>query len=189
MKNKKIQAETVASLGRELFRLFWYLIFVLIMTFLVIQFVGHRTVVYGSSMSPSLEDGDQLVIEKVTYRFHGPRRFDIIVFPFEHDEGTYYIKRVIGLPGETVQILDHQIYIDGEKLEEHYGNGEMLSPGQADQPLVLGSDEYFVLGDNRNHSMDSRNPDVGLIKKSQIIGRAWVRIWPLDSISMVSGKE
>lgn len=160
-----------------------YLLGVICIVYLVITFVGQRTEVRGESMMPTLSDGDNLIVDKLTYRFSDPKRFDIIVFPFQYKEDTYYIKRIIGLPGETVQIgPDGTIYIDGEVLEESYGR-EVIAPeyiGIAADPVQLGEDEYFVMGDNRNNSSDSRKEVVGNIHRDDIIGRAWVRIWPLS---------
>ena len=166
-----------------------YLLIVLLLTYLVIMYVGQRTEVSGSSMEPTLTDGDNLIVDKISYRFNEPKRFDIIVFPFQYQENTYYIKRIIGLPGETVQIdEDGVIYINGEVLYESYGREVIDSDkiGIAEEPIILGPDEYFVLGDNRNHSSDSRIPEVGNIKKDQIIGRAWLRIWPFDNFGIIT---
>ena len=96
-----------------------YLLVVLALTFLIVTYVGQRTKVIGSSMEPMLEDGDNLIVDKISYRFEEPRRFDIIVFPFRYEEKTYYIKRIIGLPGETVYIDESgAVYINGEVLKE-----------------------------------------------------------------------
>lgn len=166
---------------REIFSTVAYILVVLAATYLLVTFVGQRTGVSGSSMEPTLSDGDNLIVDKISYRFHEPQRFDIIVFPFLYEKGTYYIKRIIGLPGETVYIDENGvIYIDGEALEENYGRETILSAGRAAQPVQLGEDEYFVMGDNRNNSSDSRDPSVGNIKRDNIIGKAWVRIWPLS---------
>ena len=154
-------------------------------TFLIIHFVGQRTYVSGSSMENTLSDGDNLIVDKITYRFSDPQRFDIIVFPFRYEDHVYYIKRIIGLPGETVQITDGDIYIDGEILQESYGREVIKDSGLATEPIVLGEDEYFVLGDNRNDSTDSRDPSVGVIHRDEIIGRAWLRIWPLDKFGVL----
>ena len=170
---------------RELAGMLVYIIIVLAVTFLFITFVGQRTHVSGESMENTLDDGDQLIVDKITYRFKVPERFDIIVFPFHYKENTYYIKRIIGLPGETVQIADGLIYIDGEVLQESYGREVIQDPGLAAEPITLGEDEYFVLGDNRNQSSDSRDPSVGLIHRDEIVGRAWLRIWPLDSFGIL----
>ena len=170
---------------REVLSFFLYVAIVVGITFLIIHFVGQRTYVSGSSMENTLSDGDNLIVDKITYRFSDPKRYDIIVFPYQYEENTYFIKRIIGLPGETVQIVDGIIYIDGEALQESYGREVMKNSGLAADPVTLGEDEYFVLGDNRNDSTDSRDPSVGKIKRNQIIGRAWVRIWPLSKIGIL----
>ena len=162
-----------------------YVAVVVGVTFLIIHFVGQRTYVSGSSMENTLSDGDNLIVDKITYRFSDPQRYDIIVFPFHYADHVYYIKRIIGLPGETVQIVDGDIYIDGEILRESYGREVIKDSGLATEPIELGEDEYFVLGDNRNDSTDSRDPSVGKIHRDEIIGRAWVRIWPLEKIGVL----
>ena len=126
----------------------------LLISVLITHFVAHHTHVEGSSMENSLHDGDEIIVEKVSYYMHDPERYDIIVFPFSND--VYYIKRIIGLPGETIQIKGEKIYIDGVQLWEQYGNEQIKDAGLAKEEIVLGKDEYFVLGDNRNSSIDSR---------------------------------
>lgn len=176
------------SVLKELIGTAIYLLVVLGVVYLVITYVGQRTEVEGASMETTLYDGDNLIVDKLTYRFNTPERFDIIVFPFQYQEETYYIKRIIGLPGETVQIDEKgNIYIDGEILQESYGR-EIIKPeniGIAKDPIVLGADEYFVMGDNRNNSSDSRTEIVGNIHRDDIIGRAWVRIWPLKDFGVL----
>lgn len=177
---KKVLKETISTL--------LYLLIVLLLTMLVIKYVGQRTVVDGSSMEPTLSHQDNLIVDKISYRFGEPERFDIIVFPFQYGENVYYIKRIIGLPGETVQIdTSGNIYINGELLEEDYGKEVIAAEnvGVAINPVVLGEDEYFVLGDNRNNSSDSRTEIVGNVHRKDIIGRAWLRIWPFSSIGFL----
>ena len=173
---------------KELLSMLIYIGVVLGVTFLIITFVGQRTHVSGESMENTLDNGDQLIVDKITYRFQDPERFDIIVFPFQYQENTYYIKRIIGLPGETVQIDEKgNIYINGEILSESYGK-EIIKPeniGIAANPIVLGEDEYFVMGDNRNNSSDSRTEIVGNIHRDDIVGRAWLRIWPLNRFGVL----
>ena len=173
---------------RELLNTAIYLLCVLGAVWLVITFVGQRTEVEGASMENTLHNGDNLIVDKLSYRFHDPERFDIIVFPFQFQDNTYYIKRIIGLPGETVQIMDDgSIYINGEKLEENYGM-EVIKPetiGRAAEPIELGDDEYFVMGDNRNNSSDSSTDMVGNIKRENIIGKAWLRIWPVSDFGVL----
>ena len=132
-------------------------------------------------MESTLQHGDNLIVDKISYRFSDPKRFDIVVFPFQYEEDTYYIKRIIGLPGEIVQIdTDGVIYINGEVLHESYGLEVIKDPGRAIEPITLGEDEYFVMGDNRNNSTDSRTELVGNVKRSELIGKAWVRIYPFN---------
>ncbi|MCI5995614.1 MAG: signal peptidase I [Blautia sp.] len=182
---KKTQEKTAGNTVKELLGMIVYIAVVLALTFLVVRYVGQRTQVDGHSMEPTLYDQDNLIVDKISYRFRDPERFDIIVFPFQYKENTYYIKRIIGLPGETVQIVDGDIYINGTILEEDYGKETMVSSGRAINEIQLGEDEYFVLGDNRNHSEDSRFDDVGNIKRSNIIGRAFIRIWPFSRFGLL----
>lgn len=170
-----------------------YLLVVLCAAYLIITYVGQRTQVSGSSMETTLSDRDNLIVDKITYRFSEPKRFDIIVFPYQPEfsyypkgEPVYYIKRIIGMPGETVQIDEQgNIYINGEILEESYGKEVIQFAGRAAEPIVLDDDEYFVMGDNRNNSSDSREPSVGNIRRGNIIGRAWLRIWPLADFGIL----
>ena len=154
---------------------------IVVLTFLMIRYVGQRTRVDGSSMEKTLTNGDNLIVDKISYRFHKPERFDIIVFPYQYKEDTYFIKRIIGMPGETVQITDKgEILINGEELVESYGREVIKDPGLASDPITLGEDEYFVMGDNRNYSKDSRFPDVGNIKRADIICLLYTSPSPRD---------
>lgn len=189
-KNKKVETneqEEEVNIVKELLGMVVYVAFVILVVWFIITFVGQRTEVSGSSMYDTLEDGDNLWIDKLSYRFHDPERFDIVVFPY-HDSSVFYIKRIIGLPGETVRIgEDGTIYINGEVLEEDYGY-ETISPsmiGRAGEDIVLGEDEYFVMGDNRNDSKDSRFEEVGNIKRDELEGKAAFRIWPLSKFGKV----
>lgn len=172
------------STAREVLDWILYIGIVLILSWLIVTFVGVRTVVDGQSMEPTLQDGNNLIVDKLSYRFRDPKRYEIIVFPYK-EENTYYIKRIIGLPGETVQVKNGEVYIDGEILGEDYGAEAMEDAGIASEPIELGTDEYFVLGDNRNHSSDSRDPSVGVLRREDLIGRAWIRIYPFDEMGFV----
>lgn len=184
--NKEKGIGGIKGVVREVVSILIYLAVVFVLTFLVVEYVGQRTVVSGSSMEATLSDADNLIVDKLSYRFGEPERFDIVVFEYQHEENTYYIKRVIGLPGETVFIDEEGvIYIDGSELEESYGNEVMKDAGLAAEPFVLGEDEYFVLGDNRNGSCDSRDPSVAAVSKDWILGKAWVRIWPMEKFGIL----
>lgn len=175
------------SILKEILSTSVYLLVVLLATYLIVNFVGQRTEVVGSSMESTLNDGDNLIVDKITYRFGEPERFDIIVFPFQYEKDTYYIKRIIGLPGEKVRIDSNGvIYINGKEMTEYYGKEVIADPGIARDEITLGHDEYFVMGDNRNNSTDSRNPSVGNIRKKDILGRAWIRIWPLHEFELLT---
>lgn len=185
-KDSVVEDLVMKKVLREILSTSLYLLGVLCAVYLVIHFVGQRTQVQGESMEPKLSTEDNLIVDKISYRFHDPERFDIIVFPFQYEKDTFFIKRIIGLPGETVQIDEEgNILIDGEILEESYGKEVIINPGRAYEPVALGEDEYFVMGDNRNNSTDSRDPSVGNIKREDIIGRAWLRIWPFDKFGLI----
>ena len=182
---KILKARKKRTFLKELLSNSLFLLAVLVLTLLLVKYVGQRTVVIGQSMERTLFDGDNLIVDKISYRFRDPERFEVVVFPYLYEEKTYYIKRVIGLPGETVRIEDGTIYINGVPLNENYGVEKIKNPGRASEEIVLGEDEYFVMGDNRNNSKDSRDPSVGNVKKSDLIGRAWLRLFPFDSIGFV----
>ncbi len=166
---------------KEIFSTLLYLVVIFGLTFLFITFVAQRTEVSGSSMEPTLQDGDSLLVDKLSYRFKDPKRYDIVIFPYQYGEKQYFIKRVIGLPGETVRVdYDGNIFINDEKLDENYGAEVILDPGRAEAKITLGDGEFFVMGDNRNHSMDSRDISVGNIQKKDILGKAFIRIYPFS---------
>ena len=186
--NIKAKEEEKIDFKQELLSLLLYLFAVFAVTFFILHFVGQRTVVDGSSMEHTLSNGDNLIMDKLTYHFRDPERFEIIIFPM--DKETFYIKRVIGLPGETVRIDEEgTIYINGSPLEENYGIARIENPGLAENTVKLSANEYFVLGDNRNASLDSRFPEVGTIRRERITGRAWLRIYPFNEITFLKNYE
>lgn len=167
------------NIGKSLLGLMLYIILIFGAAYLFGHFVVGQVEVDGPSMNDTLQDGDRLLMNKFTYRVKQLDRYQIVVFKYAYDTETDYIKRVIGLPGETVQIDDEgTIYIDGAPLQEDYGKEVIEDPGMAEDEITLGKDEYFVLGDNRNNSSDSRDPDVGAVSKDQIRGTVWLRIRP-----------
>ena len=161
------------------------ILLIVAVSYLIVTFVGQRTQVSGSSMETTLSDGDHLIVDKISYRFREPQRYEIVVFPYRYEKNTYYIKRIIGLPGETVQIVDGYIYINGKQLDEHYGNEIIEEAGMAAEPVTLGEDEYFVMGDNRNDSKDSRYWIHPYVSKDKILGKAVFRYWPITKIKMI----
>ena len=153
--------------------------------FLMVRFITGPCMVSGISMEDTLHDGDFLLSERTGYHFYDPERFDVVEFYPGEDKSIQYIKRIIGLPGETVQIdKDGRIYINGEELAEEYGKGPMMDAGCASgEGITLGEDEVFCLGDNRNNSLDSRF--IGPVKISQIYGHPYFRLFPFTRIGRV----
>ena len=185
--SNEVNAEIKKGPVRQVIETILYFAIVLSVVLIVERFVMQPVEVEGSSMEPTLSNKNHLLLEKVTYLFSDPERFDVVVFsPFEDEEELFYIKRIIGLPGEHILIDNNIIYINGEPLLENYGKENVInSPGIAENEIILGEGEYFVLGDNRNHSRDSRDSEVGVVKRDSIVGRAWCRVWPLNKISTI----
>lgn len=171
------------ALYKDIISLCLYLAIILGCTYLVVNYVAQRTEIEGASMAPTLYHGDHVLVDKLTYRFKDPQRYDIIAFPYRYEQDTYYVKRIIGLPGEKVRIDAHgTIFINDEALDEHFGAETINQPGYASTPRILGKDEYFVLGDNRNDSIDSRSAEVGMVRRMEIIGKVSLRIYPFSKI-------
>lgn len=148
------------------------------------NYVGSHTRVDGNSMETTLQNGDYLLVDKLSYIMGEPKRFDIIVF--QHDEENYYIKRIIGMPGDRIQIIEGNVFVNGSILKENYGQENMEEGGLANKEIKVGSDEYFVLGDNRNHSNDSRFEVVGNVKKSLIVGKVVYRVLPIEKFGKLN---
>lgn len=149
-------------------------------------FFGVRSSVIGPSMSPQLDDGDEVLVDRFSYKFISPKPGDMIAFlPNGNTNTHYYIKRVIGVPGDTVQIIDGAVYVNEEEYAEKTEVSRMEDAGIAAEPVMLGEDEYFVLGDNRNNSEDSRFANIGSVKEEYMIGKAWFVISPRDKFGFI----
>ena len=172
------------SILGELLSWLIYIVIVVILSLGIITFIGQRTKVSGHSMETTLSDGDNLIVDKISYRFRDPERFEIIVFPFQYEEHTYYIKRIIGLPGETVNIVDGKVYINDseEPLDDSFCPE---TPEGSFGPYTVPEGCYFMLGDNRNHSMDSRYWQNPFVEEDAIEAEVAVRYWPLNKIGTV----
>lgn len=163
-----------------------YLFIILFVLFIAPKYLVEKILVDGTSMECSLYNGEQVLIEKISRNFSGPDRFDIVVFTKNH--GTYtktYIKRIIGLPGESVQIIGNCIFINGNELKEDFGKDPMDMAGIAAEPIKLEEGEYFVLGDNRKVSIDSRNRSVGAVSIDELDGVVFLRVAPFSAFGKV----
>lgn len=160
---------------------------VVLFAFVLVYFFGQIRTNVGQSMELTLADGDRVLLNTLSYRIGSPKRNDIIAFkPNGSSTSNTHIKRVIGLPGETVQIINGMIYIDGAVYLEKTDYPSMNDSGLAGEPITLGVKEYFVLGDNRNNSEDSRYADIGLVNSDYIEGRVWFRISPADALGWIN---
>ncbi len=164
---------------------FGYIIYILIILFIAVYIVGLQQVV-GPSMSPTLENGDILILDKATYKLFDIKRNDVIAF--YSSKSKYLIKRVIGMPGDYIEFKNNNLYINNKLVEEEYLDESIITEDFNLYSLgysKIPEDMYFVLGDNRSNSSDSRDSTIGLIKKKDIIGKVRFRIWPLNQMKFV----
>ena len=149
----------------------------ILLAFTFVYFIGLRTSAVGQSMAETLYNGDNVLVNRFVYAVSNPKPNDIIVFkPNGNEKSHLYIKRVIGIPGDTVQIVKGVVYVNGEVFDEAVSVSSIEEAGIANEPITLEDDEYFVLGDNRNNSEDSRFANIGNVRKEYIIGKVWFRI-------------
>lgn len=163
------------------------IIVVAIFAVFIMNYVGLRTDVVGNSMAKELVNQDEVLIDTLIYRLKTPARYDVIAFTKKGTDGETmeYIKRIIGLPGETVEIKNGRIYIDNEPLDYNSEMEDIVNPGLAASPVKLSDDEYFVIGDNWNSSEDSRSHTVGNIQTDEITGKVWLIVSPFVRIGIV----
>ena len=172
-KKKRVSKDMV----REILVTIFYCFAAVLLAFVLVFLVGMKISVIGVSMEPALYNGQEIFINRFIYKLFQPGRGDIIAFlPNGNQNSHYYLKRVVGLPGERIQIIGGYVYIDGELLDEGDTYDKIADPGIAENEVILGSDEYFVLGDNRNSSEDSRSGNIGPVKKETIAGKAWFHL-------------
>lgn len=154
--------------------------------FVFVWYLGQKVSMVGDSMNPVLSNGDVTLVNRIIYNASTPKRGDVIAFkPKGNENSHYYIKRIVGLPGETIAFVEGDIYIDGTKLKEDYMTTEIKDVGIVTEEITLGGDEYFVLGDNRENSEDSRMADVGMVKRSYIYGKVWMVLFPREHFGLV----
>lgn len=176
-KKKKINKNLIMEI---LSWIFWCLVSVFLAV-VIVYCIGMQTNVIGSSMEPSLYNGQKVFLNRLVYRVSSPKRGDVVVFlPNGNEKSHYYIKRVVATPGEHVVIRDGYLYVDNNIVDEYFTD-KIADAGVAANEILLGIDEYFVIGDNCNSSEDSRSANIGAIKKDFVIGKAWFKMASQDS--------
>lgn len=181
---ERLEDQKIKSSMKWIFEILVTLVFAAVVALMMFQTVTMQE----SSMEPTISVGDRFFINKAVYKFSSPKRGDLIVFRSNaSDDAALHIRRVIGLPGETVQITNGRILIDGETYKEGKDFPKISNAGLASKAISLGTGEYFVLGDNRNNSEDSRYTDIGLVKKRYIAGKIWFTCAPARKLGFWKG--
>ena len=183
---RKRRRQVNYELLQEIFIWIVRIALVCVIAFGLVWYFGQKVSVIGDSMNPQLENGDITIINRLVYNMRKPKKGEVIAFkPNGNENSHYYIKRVIGLPGETIEYVDGEILIDGEAIEEDYNTTKIEELGLLEEPITLGKEEYFVLGDDRQNSEDSRMANVGNVKQSEIAGKVWLVVSPMKHFGFV----
>ena len=183
---RKRRRQVNYELLQEIFIWIARIALVCVIAFGLVWYFGQKVSVIGDSMNPQLENGDITLINRLVYNMRKPKKGEVIAFkPNGNENSHYYIKRVIGLPGETIEYVDGEILIDSEAIEEDYNTTKIEELGLLEEPITLGKEEYFVLGDDRQNSEDSRMANVGNVKQSEIAGKVWLVVSPMKHFGFV----
>ena len=174
------------DLLREIIMWVFQIGIVCLLAFVFVYYFGQYVSVIGDSMNPELKNGNITLISKAAYSMGTPKRGDVIAFkPNGHENSHYYIKRIVALPGETIEVLEGKIVVNGREIKERYETTEIDELGLLSEPVVLKNNEYFVLGDDRQNSEDSRSADIGTVKRSEIDGKVWFVVSPGKTFGFV----
>jgi signal peptidase I len=169
------------SLIKEILSWIFWLFASALLAVVTVFCIGMKTSVIGSSMEPSLYNGQEIFLNRIVYKVSSPKFGDVIVFlPNGNEKSHYYVKRVVGVPGDELYIKGGVLYVNDEAVEQYF-NDKIAEPGLLESRVTLEDDEYFVIGDNCNSSEDSRSANIGTIKKSYIVGKAWFKMASGDS--------
>ena len=187
-KSRRRKEEEPFDLKKEIISWIQIIVAAVVIAFFLTPFIIANSRIPTGSMEPTIMSHSRVIGSRLSYLADDPERGDVVIFHYPDDPSgkTYFVKRVIGLPGETIQIIDGMIYINDELYLEEADYPAINDPGMAAEPITLGSDEYFVLGDNRNDSQDSRFADVGNVRRSYIEGRVWLVLAPRNDFGLVS---
>ena len=181
-------AKKKRNIPQQIFLWVFQIVIVVLFAFVLVYFFGQTRTCIGQSMSVTIEGGDTVLLDGLSYKIGNPKRNDVIAFQLGGNrEGASSVKRILGLPGETIQLTDGMIYINGEVYLEKKDYPVMTDAGLAEEPVTLGTNQYFVLGDNRNNSEDSRYADIGMIKKRYIAGKIWFTCAPFEKLGFTKG--
>lgn len=184
--NDRSRKELNVPLVREIAIWLAEIIAVVMVAYMLVMYIGSKTTMVGQSMAPTLEDGQCVLVNKLSYLVFKPKANDVIAFlPNGNERSHYYIKRVIATPGDTLQIKNGEVYVNGEKFDEKVAVDKITEAEMAADEIKLGADEYFVLGDNRNNSEDSRYANIGNIQSEYIIGKVWFIQRPFSDAGLV----
>lgn len=157
-----------------------------VLLFLIVRsFVFRLAHVEGNSMEPTLIHGDMVILNRFSYLFSEPRLGDIVAFPYPQDPSEFYIKRIVAAPGDVVDLLNGAFYVNGSQLQDAFSDDVILAIGDVDFPVIIEDGRFFVLGDNRNGSVDSRFRSVGTVHARDMVGRVAVRVWPMSRLGQV----
>jgi len=171
---------------RNLAELIIFTLLAILVFFVLRTFLFRNASVMGNSMSPTLNHGDMVILNRLSYYFISPRVGDIVAFPYQGNPSEVYIKRVVGVPGDIVDFNDGQFFVNNQPLNDSFSSDQVFAIGDVTFPIIVESGRFFVLGDNRNVSKDSRFVSVGNVPESDMIGKSFVRIWPLHSFGRVN---
>lgn len=185
------QADTEILKGKEkhpLTEIFQFSLIAILIVFPIRFFIAQPFIVSGASMEETFQSGEYLIVDQVSYNFEAPKRGEVVVFKYPRDPSKFFIKRVIGMPGETIEIIDGAVIIKNDEMPDGFVlNEPYIEPMPTAAPMreTLGNNEYFVMGDNRDQSSDSRA--WGVLQERNIVGRAWLRLFPPTSLSFFPG--
>lgn len=187
--SKEERKITMGSVVLSFFDFIKTVLIIIILAALIRQFVIQPFIVDGQSMEPNFQNNDYLITDKVSYRLHSPSRGEVVIFHPPDNPSVNYLKRIVGVPGDTIAVKNGDVYVNGKKIIEPYinNNEKTHSPSSGDVEITLKEKEFFVLGDNRNHSRDSR--EIGPIPISNIVSRIWLRLFPFNTMSAFAAEK